>query len=270
MFSYSITATKDNSTRTGVMVGTSPYAKPLTASTISTVIVPVQVIIDNMHFDPTAPNSCDSGVSAVSRFENSPLDAGATNLTFNGVNVGTTQYVNGFRRAEFWSTIGGSTAYQNTLSPIVVAARETTRTGDNGITHNKGYKLLGIVSQVWLEDYLTSTLLPKLKKTGVLEPSRFAIILLKNVVQSSASPPTFKGCCILGYHTATGNPAQIYAVADYDTTGAFEPESDAAPFSHEIAESMDDPLGTNATPAWGGEGQVPAGSCQDNWKWPTR
>ena len=34
--------------------------------------------------------------------------------------------------------------------------------------------------------------------------------------------------------------------------------------SHEIAEWMDDPTTSNAVPAWGAEGQVPAGSCQGN------
>jgi hypothetical protein len=34
--------------------------------------------------------------------------------------------------------------------------------------------------------------------------------------------------------------------------------------SHEIAEFMNDPLGSNGTPLWGNVGQVPAGSCQGN------
>jgi hypothetical protein len=34
--------------------------------------------------------------------------------------------------------------------------------------------------------------------------------------------------------------------------------------AHEIGEWLDDPLGTNPTPLWGGIGQV--GGCQNNWE----
>jgi hypothetical protein len=34
--------------------------------------------------------------------------------------------------------------------------------------------------------------------------------------------------------------------------------------SHEIAEWLDDPNGSNPVPPWGAEGQVQAGSCQNN------
>jgi hypothetical protein len=50
---------------------------------------------------------------------------------------------------------------------------------------------------------------------------------------------------------------------DWDITGDFGPTvADASVASHEIAEFMDDPLGTNPTPAWGNVGQV--SGCQNN------
>lgn len=67
-------------------------------------------------FDPTAPNTCDGGISAVNRFNWSPVVEPVPNLTFNGVNVGTVQYVDGFMRAEFWNAIGGSPAYANPIN----------------------------------------------------------------------------------------------------------------------------------------------------------
>jgi hypothetical protein len=263
MFTYSITATKDNSTRKGTMVGTSPFASPLTATTISTVIVPLSVTIGTTVFDPTAANTCDFGATTVSRFQASPLDAGVTNLKFNGVNVGTTQYVNGFRRAEFWSTIGGSAAYQNTLSPIVVAARHSVKAKTHGVLYSTGCAQLGIVSNSWLDGYLRNTLLPALTKSGVVGPTKFVIFLLKNVVQSTSNPPSVKTCCILGYHGATGSPVQTYSPMDWDTSGEFgSAVADGSVSAHETGEFMDDPLGTNATPAWGGIGQVTG--CQSN------
>ena len=101
-------------------------------------------------------------------------------------------------------------------------------------------------------------MLPGLTTTGVISPSKFAIFLLRNVVQSTVSPPsTLPGlCCILGVHSATGNPVQTYATVAWDTTGNFGAETDGAIASHEIGEWMDDPLDTNLTPAWGNIGQV--------------
>ena len=263
MSSYNVLSTKDNKTHPGVLIGTSPFAKPPSGTTISGVIIPLRVTIGSSAFDPAVSNPCDSNVSPLVRFVFSPLVANVPNLTINGVNVGTAQYVNGFRRAEFWGKIGGSAAYQN---PIVFTTANTTSIfpGTHGITRNSGCKLEGIVSHDWLKQYLTSTLIPSLQSSGVISPTQFAFFLLSNVSQSSVDPPTTSTCCINGFHNATGNPPQTYAVADWDTTGNSSRRKDASAASHEIAEWMDDPLATNGVPAWGGIGQQ--SGCQSNWE----
>jgi hypothetical protein len=224
-------------------------------------VIPLKVVIGSATFDPTAPNSCDGNITTVNRFTNSPLVQNVANLTMNGVNVGTTQYVNGFRRAEFWTEIKGSSAYQNTLS-FTTAAEVTISPGTNGTTYSSGCTELGIVSISWLDSYIRGTLLPSLTKSGVVGPTKLAIFLFRNVVQSTVDPPNVSKCCILGYHSATGSPVQTYGTVEWDTTGDFGSTTDGAVASHEIAEWMDDPLGTNATPAWGGIGQV--SGCQTN------
>ena len=56
---------------------------------------------------------------------------------------------------------------------------------------------------------------------------------------------------------------QTFAILDFDTTGVFGPSGmDTAIMSHEVGEWMDDPLGSNPTPAWGHTGQVVG--CQNN------
>lgn len=263
MFNYTFHASKDNSTRTGTMVGTSPFVTPLAGTTISTVIVPLSVTIGTTVFDPTAPNPCDSGVATTTRFHASPLVSNVANLTFNGKNVGTTQYVNGFRRAEFWHKVSASTAYQNTLSPVVTAARRSVTAGTHGILFSSGCTGLGIVSNSWLDGYLRNTLMPKLTSAGVIGPTKFVIFLLENVVQSLSDPPTTSNCCVLGYHGATGTPVQTYSPMDWDLSGDFgSGVADGSVSAHEIGEWLDDPLGTNPTPAWGGIGQV--SGCQNN------
>src|SRR5581483_8781116 len=109
--------------------------------TIPMVVVPIKVTVDSVAgspvFDPTVGNPCDNDVSAITRFVNSPLVNNVSHLTIIGVDVGTTQYVDGFRRAEFFSTIGGSAAYSNTFSPVAVApltSLQSLTTGSHGTT----------------------------------------------------------------------------------------------------------------------------------------
>jgi hypothetical protein len=58
---------------------------------------------------------------------------------------------------------------------------------------------------------------------------------------------------------------QTYSPIDYDTTGDFGPGVvNVSIAAHELAEWLDDPLGTNQTSPWGSIGQV--SGCQDTWE----
>jgi hypothetical protein len=253
----------------GVMVGTNPAGTlPYKPSNIPTVVIPLRVTIGASVFDPAAPNPCDGNISAVDRFNGSPLVQPAP-MVFNGVNVGTTQYVDGFRRAEFWRMLQNvdrwtyqpsSPAYHNMLSPVFTAATVSISAGTNGITSGGGCSELGIVSYSWISNYLSNTLIPQLTSLGVIDPTKFAIFLVSNVAQSPVSPPSPIACCILGYHSAKGNPPQTYTIIDWGSTNQFGVgfQGDAIA-SHEIAEWMDDPLVTNVVAPWGRIGQV--GGC---------
>jgi hypothetical protein len=263
---YSFSASKDGQKYTGVLVGTSPFAKPLAGATVNAVVVPLKVTIGSIVFDPTAPNSCDSNVSALTRFRQSPLANDVPDLTINGVNVGNAQFINGFRRAEFWGAIQGSVAYQNELSYTFADPYELTSdvVGTHGITAANGCAQIGVLSNSWLDGILQSTVLPALTSSKVISSNAVVLFLLTNIVQSDAEPPSTSSCCILGYHSAEGTPIQSYGTIDWDTTGNFTGVSDAAIASHEIGEWMDDPLANNTTPSWGAVGQV--SGCQDNWE----
>lgn len=266
MAQYSFTASKDGQIYEGVVVGTSPFANPLTASSINAVVVPLKVTIGSTTFDPTAPNSCDGNISALTRFQQSPLANDVPDLTMNGVDLGNVQFINGERRAEFWTTIQGSPAYQNELNysfanPYSLTA---TQVDTHGTTAGSGCAQLGILSNSWLDGILQSTVLPALTASSTVSPSAVVLFLLANVVQSDSDPPSTSSCCILGYHSAVGTPVQTYGTIDWDTSGNFSGVSDASVSSHEIGEWMDDPLASNATPPWGNVGQV--SGCQNNWE----
>src|SRR5438552_8459082 len=153
MSTYSFTATKSTSRKpyTGTLAGTSPFASTLSGTTIPVVVVPVVVNINGTVFDPTAPNFCGSegGVSAITRIMQSPVVM-PSSLTFNGINVGNVQYVDGFLRSEFWQTIHGNPAYTNEFS-FSVAPTVSINTGTNGITSGSGCQLMGTVNQSFVQ-----------------------------------------------------------------------------------------------------------------------
>ncbi|MGB9233193.1 MAG: hypothetical protein WCC04_02190 [Terriglobales bacterium] len=203
MLGYTFAATKDGNTYTGVFAGGDFETGVKT--NIPVVVVPLKIIIGSAVFDPSAANSCDGNVSAVNRFKKSPLVVHSP-LKFNGVGVGTTQYSDGFMRAEFWSIIKRS--FHNYLSPVKYV-KEITVTADSSVatTYSSGCSELGVVSNTPFASFLGSEI-TALQSSGVVSPTQFVIFLVKDIVQSGATPPTISNCCILGFHTAQGSPAQ--------------------------------------------------------------
>jgi hypothetical protein len=268
MSTFKHTASKDTGIYTSTIVGTNPFdPTSWTGTPINALVVPV--VFNNIPgypsvtFDPTMGDLCDGNVSALIRFMNSPLTNDVP-LTIEGVNVGNTQFINGFRRAEFWRTIGGSSAYQNRINfysapPVTISGAPVS---PMSVTTSSGCSTtLGILPGGGLQPLLENVVIP-----GIAHPNQFVIFLFHNVVQQAG------GGYILGYHAAFGSPVQTYAVMDWETTSSFGPgAADGSVASHEIAEWMDDPLGTNLTPAWGHLGQVqptlinPSG-CSNLWE----
>ena len=137
--------------------------------------------------------------------------------------------------------------------------------GTHGFSFSSGCNLLGVVSINWLDNYLFKTVMPDLTTRGIISPTKLALFLYSNIVQSGSDPPTLTNCCILGYHSAFGNSSfiQTYGATVWNTTSLFGTGLlDASTASHELAEWFDDPFVNNSTPAWGNIGQV--GGCQGN------
>lgn len=271
-------ASKDGITYTSTIVGTNPFNPGSWGSglPINAVVVPIAITIGGSKFDPTVADACDS-VPAQTRFYNSPLTQKVP-LTMEGVNVGNTQFINGFRRAEFWDTIGGSAAYQNTINFNFPYSKAAFTFGFPGwttsVTNLSGCtSTVGAVAPGLMQSFLAGTIIPQLQSSGVISPTSFAIFLFRNVVQVEAvdsygNPTTFA----LGFHSFVGPlaNAQTYAAVDWDTVN-FLGAADGSAASHEIAEWMDDPLLNNATPAWGKVGQVQVSStnptgCSNQWE----
>ena len=252
---FSHVATKDGKTYTSTIVGTNPFdpsgLNPLSSGSwsssppINAVVVPVVFTTGAFTFDPTVGDPNDSNVSALTRFQNSPITNNMNQTVFNQP-MGNTQFINAFRRAEFWNTIGQSSAYQNpinfTYAPKLTITGAPLTVFHLPIPGTTLYRDLGTLPPGQLQAFLESAVIPSLQSQGVIGPEEFVIFLFHNVVQA---PPTLPLTLVTaGYHGAVGKPVQTYAVVDWDTTSLIG-APDATVASHEIAEWMDDPLYPN-------------------------
>ena len=245
------------------MVGKNPFVhltNPVT--TVPTVVVPlVLTFTGSGHvYDPTKPDSCSGGKSAVSRVTSSPL-FNDRSYTSKGTALGTGQFVDIFQRANFYKFTTPRWA-QSRLPREAVGegAAEDELHGDR-------HRDVGAVrpSRQDRHEHLRRAAARALKdfSDAGVNSRTFPILLLDNVALYNGTPTD---CCVLGFHTAINNPydggVQTLAVAEFDSTNAFTGLHDIGVLTHEIGEWMDDPVGPNTTPPWGHTGQV--SGCQSN------
>ncbi|PYR33605.1 MAG: hypothetical protein DMF90_20200 [Acidobacteria bacterium] len=254
-WNYTVTSSRDGNTYTGAMVGASPFTNPNSTTIIPTLIVPVIITLpDGCVLDPTAPRSDVSfaGLSDLTLFQQSPIFQNHPYM-MNGIDVGITQYLDAFQRANFWSVIGSS-VYHTLLEPTTLNAITVTVPQGAGSSHAGPRDFLvapgefwppclwGQINRDWFDTYLKETVIPSLTAQGV-NPTTFPIFLLKNVSISGA------GVSTNGYHGTVGSPPQTYAVVEFDTS--YSRPTDVAFITTELGAWLNDPLGTNVAPAWG-------------------
>jgi hypothetical protein len=253
---------KGSGVHTGLMVGQDPFwiatLQGQPSVTIDVVVIPlvIQILAPDESvaavFDPTAPDSCDSGVSAVTRVLQSPL-AVKSDLSFNGVSVGNTQYINGFKRAQFWNYLpflSVARGVEDTLNWSVAEPIYQTLYSNQAIVVPEICGDGGIVSKTVLASLLSGAFVPNLQASKVISPTKLAVFLVKNIKASDAAPPSRSDCCVEGAHSATGSPSQTYLWANYDTSDPTSDRHDIRMLTHELAEWLMDPRGDNSTPAW--------------------
>jgi hypothetical protein len=218
------------------MVGAAPSAN--TTATITTYIIPVKITITNRNgtkttFDPS--HVLSNGKTVTNNTLQSPLFDATTTYVQGGVNVGTTQYIDAYQRANFWGTVSTHPNSHLLLSPTVLAEQSLSPSRTYGKTGSPFGFTAAEVDINWFDSQVP-TLISKLG----IQPNQFPIFLLYNTYLTEG------GCCIGGYHSSEGsisNP-QAYAEATYvDHVGAFS--QDVSALSHEIGEWADDPLTVN-------------------------
>jgi len=216
------------------MVGSAPSTG--TSTTIPVFIIPVKIVITSTTgkkttFDPS--HVLTNGNTVTQNTVTSPIFDSTTTYTQGGVNVGTTQYIDAFQRANFWGTVSSKPNYHVLLGTPTVLAEHTispsSRQGHVG-------KPFGFSAGEVSINYLDAQFQAIIRATPQITPATLPIFLLYNVYLTSG------GCCIGGYHSAVG--AQAYSQATYvDQVGQFA--QDVSALSHEIGEYVDDPLVNN-------------------------
>ena len=217
------------------MVGTDP-TKGAATTTIPTTIVPLILKFSN--------GTTLDGTQKVSNTTNSPLFQKAQFLS------GNTQYGDAIQRAEFWKKIPTPRNYHVLVGTPTVATALTINVpaADGAIAKDPSSgKNIGIININWFDPVLQSEL-TTLHFTPNMMP-----IFLSNDVYLSSGAPNINNCCIGGYHNAVSNSAglqtYIFTVnADAGLVNGFG--EDVSALSHEMAEWLNDPYGSNVVPNW--------------------
>jgi hypothetical protein len=217
------------------MVGAAPSTN--TSATVTTYIIPVKIVITARNgtkttFDPS--HVLSNGNTVTNNTVTSPIFNATTSYIQGGVNVGTTQYIDAYQRANFWGTVQTHTNSHLLLGgPTVLAEQTLSPSSTFGKTGSVFGFTAGLVDINWFDSQLPSLI----TKLGI-QPNTFPIFLTYDVYLTQGG-----SCCIGGYHSSEGsvsNP-QAYAEATYvDHTGVFA--QDVSALSHEVGEWADDPL----------------------------
>ncbi len=216
------------------MVGTAPSSNATT--TIPVYIIPIKIVITSKTggtttFDPATVLT--NGKTVVQNTVASPLFDKTTKYVQGGVNVGTTQYIDAFQRANFWGTVSTNPNYHVLFGgPTVLAEQTLSPPAADGKTGPEFGFTAGKVNINWIDAQFINIM----KKITKIQPNTLPIFLLYDTYLTQG------GCCIGGYHSSNG--AQAYSVATYaDHVGAFS--QDVSALSHELGEYVDDPLVNN-------------------------
>lgn len=219
------------------MVGAAPSTN-MTVS-IKTYIIPVKIVITNRNgtkstYDPA--HKLSNGNSITTNTLDSPIFDSTTTYTQGGVDVGTTQYVDAFQRANFWGTVKNNLNSHLLLSPTVLAEQTLSPSRTYGKTGSVFGFTAALVDINWFDAQIPN-LINKLR----IQPNQFAIFLTYDTYLTQGG-----GCCIGGYHSSEGsitNPQSYSEAAYVDHVGVFS--QDVSALSHEVGEWADDPLTVN-------------------------
>jgi hypothetical protein len=220
---------------TDTFVGNAPTGA---SSTTPVFIIPLKIVVKKGTGTLTESTSTvqANGLTALADTTGSPIFQNIVDFKEGAANLGTTQYEDAFQRESFWPTIKTNKGYHVLLgAPTVLPEVTLTVPAADGKAGNEFGVQVALVDINYLDGQVNAIIRANSQITGASVP----IFVMYNTYETSG------GCCIGGYHSATGS--QTYAVFDYiGTSGAFS--QDVSALSHEMGEWLDDPFTTNNSP----------------------
>lgn len=230
-----------NVKRNFTMVGGDPN-KTNTTSTIPVFVIPIKVVFDASHgnktYDPNKDKFSGQSVSVTKTILNSPIFKSNVKFVQGGTNVGKTQYVDAFQRANFWGVVKKNKNYHVLLGKPTVLAEQTINCNFSscgvGVEFGKQVGLMDI-------NQFDNIIQGYINKFSQIQPNTLPIFMTHDVFLTSG------GCCIGGYHNANGGQpgGQTYSTTTVVDQGNGVFSQDTAALSHEISEWMDDPFVDN-------------------------
>ena len=220
------------------MVGTAPSTD--NSTTVPVYIIPIKIVVTSHRtrytYDPS--HVLSNGKTVTNNTIASPVFDSSTTYIQGGVNVGKTQYVDAFQRANFWETVQNAPNYHLLLGTPTVLAEQTLTVPSNYGTVGSpfGYQ----VGEVDI-NYFDAQIQSIISHFSQIQPNSFPIFLTYNVYLTES-----RQCCIGGYHSSEGNIGSLQAYAHFtyiDHSGTFA--QDVSALSHEAGEWADDPLTVN-------------------------
>jgi hypothetical protein len=214
-FSYTYNSHK----YTDTFVGKAPATKGTVTTPVF--IIPIKIVLSTGQTFSTSTTQ-GNGQTALADTVASPLFQSTVSLKEAGAKLGMTQYEDAFVRESFWPSVGKK--YHDLLGQPTILPEVTLNvpkaSGHIGTEFGVSVALVDIN---YLDQQVNAIIQANPQITGASLP----IFELYNTYETSG------GCCIGGYHSATGS--QSYSVFDYvGTAGAFS--QDVSALSHELAE----------------------------------
>ena len=235
------------------IVGSRPQAGGTTV--IPTQVIPVSLLFEGYADEKGGPIVLDPE-PVMAKVKSSP------NFRPADYQTGFTQFSDAVQRAQFY----GSMAQDwHTLLDAPQVLRGVNVVVPRGLARVYRNTATGGVFAIVDSAFFISQLNTIVQMAG-LRTDALAILLTNNVLLSPGA--SVKNCCVLGFHTAfdAGEQAgkrmvQTLAWASWTDQGILGTSlGDITAMSHEIAEWMNDPFGSNFVPSW--EYVVPSLGCQ--------
>jgi hypothetical protein len=225
---------------TYTMIGTNPATTNITTS-IPVYMIPIKMVYGpangNMTFNPVVQKEVN-GLTVAQNLNTSPLFNASLDFVEGGTNLGKVEYIDGFQRGNFWSSVETNTAYHTRLDHPVWLTTQTivVPAADGKVIANPFVS--GKVGTMTVSSF-DAQLQKFMKSFAQINPGVLPIFVTYDIYLTSG------GCCIGGYHSAVGGQpgGQTYAYATYADPGAFA--QDVGALSHELGEWMDDPFVDN-------------------------